>query len=97
MAGRALRTAIEEFDDVQKGFQVYTSQLERDQRSDDTESSAQLYDYGLSHIVEASLVQCEQWAEKTMKKWKFGTFSVPYAFFKSKWLCRAVCFRTSGD
>ena len=67
MAGRALRTAIQELGDIQKGFEVYASQVQRDQRPDETERGAQLYDHGLTHIVEASLVQCELWATKSLK------------------------------
>ncbi len=67
MAGRALRTAIEEFGNIQKGFHFYASQVERDQRPDNAERGAQLYDHGLSYIVEASFIQCGQWAEKSQK------------------------------
>ncbi len=67
MAGRALKTTIEDSGDIRKGFKVYASQVERDQRPDETERGAQLYNHGLSYIVVASLVQCEQWAEKSLK------------------------------
>ena len=66
MAGRTLRTAIERLGDVRMVFEDYSSQLERDQRPHEKGRSAQLYDHGLPHIVEASLVQCEQCAEKSL-------------------------------
>ena len=68
MAGRALRTERERLGDIRKVLEVYTSQLEYDQRPHETARSAQLYDQGLPYIVEASLVQCEQWAKKSLKK-----------------------------
>ena len=68
MAGRALRTEIRRVGDIRKVFEMYASQVEHDQRPDETERGAQLYDHGLSYIVEASLVQCERWAEKSLKK-----------------------------
>ena len=68
MAGRALRTEIRRVGDIRKVFEVYASQVKHDQRPDETQRGAQLYDCGLSYIVEASLVQCERWAEKSLKK-----------------------------
>ncbi len=68
MAGRALRTEIRRVGDIPKVFEMYASQVVHDQRPDETERGAQLYDHGLSYIVEASLVQCERWAEKSLKK-----------------------------
>ncbi len=68
MAGRALRTEIRRVGDIPKVFEGYASQVEHDQRPDETQRSTQLYDRGLSYIVEASLVQCEQWAEKSLNK-----------------------------
>ncbi len=68
MAGRALRTEIRRLGDIRKVFEMYANQLEHDQRPDETQRGAQLYDHGLSYIVEASLVQCEQWAEKSRNK-----------------------------
>ncbi len=66
MAGHALGCIVGELKDIEKGFEVYARQLERDKLPDDEESSAQLYDHALSYIVEASLVQCEQWAENSL-------------------------------
>ena len=68
MAGRALRTEIRRVGDIRKVFEMYASQVEHDQRPDETERGAQLYDHGLSYIVEASLVQCEQCVEKSRNK-----------------------------
>ncbi len=68
MAGRALRTEIRRVGDIRRVFEMYASQVEHDQRPDETQRSAQLYDHGLSYIVEASLIQCERWAEKSRNK-----------------------------
>ncbi len=68
MAGRALRTEIRRLGDIRKVFEVYASQVEHDQMPDETQGGAELYDRGLSYIVEASLVQCEQWVEKSRNR-----------------------------
>ncbi len=68
MAGRALRTEIRRVGDIRKVFDMYASQVEHDQRPDEMQRGAQLYDHGLSYIVDASLAQCEQWNEKSVHK-----------------------------
>ncbi len=68
MAGRALRTEIRRVSAIRKLFEMYACQIEDDQRPDETQRGAELYDYGLTYIVEASLVQCERWDEKSRKK-----------------------------
>ncbi len=85
IAGRALRIEIRRLGDIQNVFEVYTIQLERDQRPDETARGAQLYDHGLSYIVDASLIQCEQWAAESLKRGAFMTCFVPYVFLKNKW------------
>ncbi len=60
MAGRALRTEIRRVGGIRREFEMYVSQIEHDQRPDETQRGAQLHDRGVLYIVEASLVQCEQ-------------------------------------
>ncbi len=64
----AWRTENDELGVISEGFEFYARQVKRYRKPDETERSALLYDHGLSYIVEASLVQCEQWAKKSLEK-----------------------------
>ena len=66
MAGRGLRTRRKRLKVIRKVFEVYTNQVKRHRRPRDAERSAQGYSQGLPYVLEASLAQCEQWAEKSM-------------------------------